>query len=422
MTDEPVVSANDSFILKLDATGEGTPLPLGLSGMPTKDDAGQPIHYRKMKVAQIGDWYHVGSGDPIPITKERVDEWAKNHVALSAAGRKAFVPTRHVEHNPDAKDNQGFVLSLSRDGDDVNAVVALHGDEALKIAARNGRSIYIKKHALDAKGNVYGGEWLHHLALVPNPALPDLGGMVKIAASASTQQIEVPVFELPNNSGASAPPLTPAVRRKEMKMNAELATKARATLSLSADKVPDDKLDDAVAEKCLALSADNANLIKERDEAKAATTAALAEKTTAIAERDAKANEVLSLSADSTTKDPVAISLITRAFKTDREAVIASGVVSEAGMREIDNLYFSEGKPGRAALALSAGSTDPHYSRLCEILKANPGIKTNNTVPRDVASHQAALALSAGGSALTPEEVNAGRSLADRVNEQNGTK
>lgn len=192
---------SDAYILKLDASELQTITP----SLPATDDAGQPIHYRRAKIAKCGDWVHVGTGEELPITPERADEWARNTAKLSAAGRQPFLPTHHVESNPDAKDNQGYVLGINRDGDDVYADIALHGDEALKIAARNGRSIYIKRHALDDKGNVYAGEWLHHLALVPNPALANLGGMVKIAASASGQPaLDVPVYQFKTNALAAS--------------------------------------------------------------------------------------------------------------------------------------------------------------------------------------------------------------------------
>jgi hypothetical protein len=78
------------------------------------------------------------------------------------------------------------------------------------------------------------------------------------------------------------------------------------------------------------------------------------------------------------------MSLITRSFKTDRDRVIESGVISEAGMKELDALLMPGGKPGKFALALSAGSPDPLYTRVCDILRRNPGVKVNNEIPRDV--------------------------------------
>lgn len=363
-----------TYILHLAGAGDGKPFPAGLEGFPTANSEGQPIHYRRVKIAACREWTHRGTGEKFKITKERADEWQRNSAALAAAGIKPFIPGQHREQF-NAADNFGYVERIERDGDDVFAIIGLHGDTALDIAARNGRSVYVVKDAIDSSGKVYPGESLHHLALVPNPALPDLGGTLKIAASADTPSRDVPVFEL------SAIPTTPAPSRRRFKMKPELAAQVRAKLGFGAD-VPDDQLDDKAAEKALALSVDIATITTEKNTLKS--------------ERDAKASEVLALSGDPKI-DPMSMSLITRSFKTDRDAVIASGVVSEAGMKEIDALLFNEGKPTRAALALSAGSTDPFYSRICDILRRNPGIKANNSVDRRESFPATHLALSSDG-------------------------
>jgi hypothetical protein len=181
------VSASAGYVLHLDDTAVGLPLPLGLEGLPTKDDAGEPIHYRRVKVAECGDWVHRGTGAPFDIARARADEWVKNTTALSESGHRPFVTPKHVFDEtgtrfvePDARDTLGYVERVERDGNDVYAVIGLHGDDALKVAAKNGRSVGVaKRDARDAKGNVFPGEYLHHLALCPNSALPGLGGMAR---------------------------------------------------------------------------------------------------------------------------------------------------------------------------------------------------------------------------------------------------
>jgi hypothetical protein len=120
-------------------------------------------------------------------------------------------------------------------------------------------------------------------------------------------------------------------------------------------------------------------------------------------ERDAKAQEVLALSANDKEPDALSLSLITRSFKTDRDRVVESGVLSEAGMKELDALLMPAGKPGKFALALSAGSPDPLYSRVCDILRRNPGVKIDNEIPRDVdsrANAEDAIRLALSGEAI----------------------
>jgi hypothetical protein len=372
---KPAVSASVGYVLNLSGANDSSPLPLGLEGYPATDSAGQPIHYRRMKIAQVGKWTHRGTGEEFEITRDRADQWARNHQALSAVGVRPFVPGEH-RATFNAADNHGYVARVEREGDDVFAVVALHGDDALKLAAKNGRSIYVVNDAKDAQGNVHKGESLHHLALVPNPALPDLGDAVRIAASADRPALSVPVFTL-----AAATPT-----QKESEMNKELAKKFREKLGVAAD-VPDEKLPDLAAEKALALSADVATLTTERDTLKTNLTA--------------KTTEVLALSANDKEPDALSMSLITRSFKTDRDRVVESGVISEAGMKELDALLLPSGKPGKFALALSGGSPDPLYSRVCDILRRNPGVKTDNAIPRDVASRAEAHEQIANGVALT---------------------
>jgi hypothetical protein len=371
---KPAVSASVGYVLNLSGANDSSPLPLGLEGYPATDSAGQPIHYRRMKIAQVGKWTHRGTGEEFEITRDRADQWARNHQALSAVGVRPFVPGEH-RATFNAADNHGYVARVEREGDDVFAVVALHGDDALKLAAKNGRSIYVVNDAKDAQGNVHRGESLHHLALVPNPALPDLGDAVRIAASADRPALSVPVFTL---AAATTP--------QEHVMDKNIAKKFRETFKVAAD-VADDKLNDLAAEKALALSADVATLTTERDTLKTNLTA--------------KTTEVLALSANDKEPDALSMSLITRSFKTDRDRVVESGVISEAGMKELDALLLPSGKPGKFALALSGGSPDPLYSRVCDILRRNPGVKTDNAIPRDVASRAEAHEQIANGVALT---------------------
>jgi hypothetical protein len=104
--------------------------------------------------------------------------------------------------------------------------------------------------------------------------------------------------------------------------------------------------------------------------------------------------------------------------------VVESGVVSEAGMKELDALLLPAGKPGKFALALSAGSPDPLYSRVCDILRRNPGVKTDNAIPRDPASRadaEEAVRLALSGDVASVDEKKRDRQ-AELLAEQLGTK
>lgn len=166
-------------------------------------------------------------------------------------------------------------------------------------------------------------------------------------------------------------------------MKPETAQQVRAKLGFGAD-VPDDQLDDKAAQKALSLSADLATLTTERDTLKTQVTTVTGERDAAKADVTAKTAEVLALSGDNREPDALSLSLIGKAFRTERAQVISSGVISQAGMDELDKLFYANGKPNKMALSLSAGSTDPFYSRVLEIIKKFPGIKTGNGIPRGV--------------------------------------
>jgi len=349
--------------LQLANDGEGKALPLGLQGYPTEAD-GTPIFYRKVKVARVGNWTHRGTGEEFAITPARADEWVKNTKALSAAGVKPFIPGQHREEF-NAADNFGYVEDVAREGDDLYAVLALYGDDARRAAAVNSRSIYVVKDARDAKGNVYPGEAITHIALVPNPALPDLGGTMKIAASASGGPArEVRIFTLS------------AAAERSTLMKPETIAKLRAKLNLAADVKDED-----VAEKAAALA------LADPPPDKAAEVTALSAKVKTLeTERDAAKSEAETLrlsAAGQKDPDPLSLSLINRAFKVDSERVIESGVLSANGMKELQDLMLPGGRPTSFAMALSAGSPDPNWSRVCEIIRKNPGVKTDNAVKRD---------------------------------------
>lgn len=403
-----------ALILDAKSLAPAKPIPLGLEGRRLERE-GRPINFRRKEIARVGNWTHRGTGEPLPLPRARLEAWSRNTNALIAAGARPYLPNRHrTDIKPDdpahieAGDNYGHVLGTLVEGDSLYADLELVGEKALDAIAANDCSVYIVDEMLDASGTKYG-ESLQHLAIVPNPALPNLKPFERIAASADAPARDVPVYQL----AASAP-----IPQRSHTMTPENARKLREKFGIGAD-VPDEQLPDRAAEKALALSADV-------ETANGKITALTTERDTAKQERDAEKSRVLALSADGPAPiDPMAMSLITRAFKTDREQVIASGVISEAGMKEVDALFFSDGKPTNAALALSAGSTDPRYSRLCEILRKNPGIKHNNQVPRGATAATAnrdPIAASADANPTFDEDYNAAKAARDAQHEARGVK
>jgi hypothetical protein len=221
---------------------------------------------------------------------------------------------------------------VEHDGQKVYAVVALHGLEALKIAAKNGRSVGVVSNAIDEKGKQYFGESIHHLALRPNPALSDLGGMAKIAASADGATMEIPVYTMPSAS-------TPATDRKGSNMTPAIAAQARTVFGLSAD-IPDDKLDDAVAQKAIEL----AQKIKDQDK------------------------RIIALSAD----DPTSLTPSNLAAHEFNSAALwdlaAKKGVPAGTVKALKDLFRTGEKPNRIALSASAENGHPLEFNVARIL------------------------------------------------------
>lgn len=384
---------NTPLILLTDETGVGAALPLSLEGAPSKNDAGETIHYRRIRVVPKPptgkQWVDVKDGALLDMKRSRMDEWIRNTNALIAGGRKPFVSKRHVFSTPDPADTLGIVERLERDNDELYAVVGLHGDDSLIIAARNGRSIGVAgKDALDATGNAYDGEWLHHLAILPNPALP---GLERFAASADHAPT-AHVFAL--STSGLAPERSPI-------MKPETITKLRAKLNLpDAKAVPDEEIAERAA--VLALADPPADRTAEVTALSADKTRLETELTAAKAESQRVALELSA--AKPKEYDPLSLSLINESFATKREQAIASGSISEAGAKLIDALLIPGGKPSGVALSLSGDgiAARPLYARLFEIIAANQGVKINNGVTRATSI----LALDAG-SKLTPEQLQA---------------
>lgn len=170
----------------------------------------------------------------------------------------------------------------------------------------------------------------------------------------------------------------------------EMGRKLREKLALGAD-VPDEQVAHVAAEHVVA-----AIEVQGRARSDAERVTQLSAEVNRLKGELGAANEkVTALSADAPKElDGRTLSLMRRQFKTDRERVIASGVVSEAGMQKIDDL-LGVNQPNGLALSLSAGEgeeADMVYSRLCEIIAAHPGLKTSNALNRSKLALSAASA------------------------------
>lgn len=189
----------------------------------------------------------------------------------------------------------------------------------------------------------------------------------------------------------------------------ETLTKLRTKLKLGADVKDTD-----VAEKAALVA-----LADQPTDRTAEVTALSADKTRletelATAKTDLTAKTLALSAAQPKTYDDLSLSLIGESFATKREQAIASGSISEAGMKAIDALLMPNGKPAGVALALSGDgvSARPFYARLCEIIAGNPGVKVDNGVTRAMPT----LALSADGQPDIAGQIAEGVARGKRMN------
>ncbi len=141
---------------------------------------GRPVVRVRKQIATAGRWAHRGTGRPIDIPRSRLATWDRETRALIAAGVHPYVPNRHrFDIDPadprhlDAGENFGRVVDTQLIGDRWFATVELIGSRALDAMAANDVSICIVDGQLDAQGRRYG-EALQHLAIVPDPVLPNM--------------------------------------------------------------------------------------------------------------------------------------------------------------------------------------------------------------------------------------------------------
>lgn len=205
------------FILHLDATGELIGLPT-FEEIPTDEEIGKekdgspifktkrvPIQYVKKELIKAGHWTIrgaralTGEHAEFDMTPQDIGEVVDNFQALKAAGVLPFIPDRH-DFRSSANNQNGNVIELDRDGDSLYAKMKLVGEEAIEKALKNDVSVGLMDGqtdaVVDAFGKKYKGYVLHHVSLTPNPNQPHLGPFVRIAASADSSEINIPVFEL----------------------------------------------------------------------------------------------------------------------------------------------------------------------------------------------------------------------------------
>src|SRR6476660_254790 len=131
------------------SAGDGTPLPLGLAGLPTEIE-GKPVYYRRKEICHVVNEPHRGRRDPVTgqpvivdIPASRLDLWAQTFKKRAAKGIKPFLYPRHLDlengEQADARHTQGYLIDVERDGEKLYGTLQLIGEDAESANHRHGR-------------------------------------------------------------------------------------------------------------------------------------------------------------------------------------------------------------------------------------------------------------------------------------------
>ena len=156
-------------------------------GAETKDANGIPVRkYIKQGLRTGRVFSSTGAFD---VTPAFLDKVVTTFQAMRAKGIK--VPVQ-AGHNMDPEKTRGYVEDVYRDGDRLMFSVSMIGADSIALASRSEVSVFIESE-FSVDGTTYT-DALIHLACVPDPAVPNLGGFVRIAASRGQEPQQTPVY------------------------------------------------------------------------------------------------------------------------------------------------------------------------------------------------------------------------------------
>jgi hypothetical protein len=141
-----------------------------------------PITYLEKRVLKVGKFTHPKTKEEFTISSGYLDDLVLKTNQMIAAGFEIPTPIDHLDDhvarpkNPyfvSGKDNLGFVVKATREGNYLHFIQAAIGEDAALTALRNRSSVYIKPFT-DSTGKNWGSVVVHS-AYTPIPALGGLG-------------------------------------------------------------------------------------------------------------------------------------------------------------------------------------------------------------------------------------------------------
>ena len=124
--------------------------------------------------------FEVTADDHDPANgKFSLAHFMRQYDAMTLAGIDVTTPEGH---STDPSANRGYVRSMYIDGDTLHGIIEAIGQDAIDLVARNKVSINVRNSVLGGNGKTYDHP-IDHVAIVPNPVIPNQQGFVAIAAS-----------------------------------------------------------------------------------------------------------------------------------------------------------------------------------------------------------------------------------------------
>ena len=206
-----------------------------------------PVAYFEKVVLKTGHYTHPRTKEQFTITPKLLDDLARKANEMIAADIEIPTPLDHKDDQVaqkrknayfvSSKDNLGYVVQASREGDSLKFVQAAIGEDAALTAVRNRSSVYINDHT-DCTGKNWG-TCVVHSAYTPIPAVHGLGAPTSLSREDGPVILELARDEDRNMKLSKA-------------QRARIANLVVAVLGMKKDEV--DKLDDAeLTEKSIEL-------------------------------------------------------------------------------------------------------------------------------------------------------------------------
>lgn len=207
------------------------------ANMP-KEIGGVPCHYDWSDLIRVGDFTHPITGARILVTPARLQHWDESGNAMLSSG--VGIPV-NVEHGLGAHASRGNVVQFRIDGDRLQGLLQMIGDDAQVLLARNKISVGIDPQDYpDGTGRVWH-DVIYHVSITQFPVVSNLNPAQLIAASRTSTPGSEIFFDV-GESPATAPAVTTSI--KEPKMATSLSDGNVAALRkephLSMADVPDD--------------------------------------------------------------------------------------------------------------------------------------------------------------------------------------